>query len=88
MLEPPGPEHKSLTQLLKMLKSVNYLINNQATNLFRRQSIDSFRTLKGILPKDTLQEFQKERKKELVKEEKKAPLPKSKSNKELRKKPF
>lgn len=56
---------------------VNFLINNQATNIVRRKALESFREFKGILPKETLREFQKERRKELIKEEKKAPLPDS-----------
>jgi hypothetical protein len=67
---------------------INYLIKNQATNLFRKKNLKNFRKMKGILPKNALKEFHKYRREELIREEKKAPLPKSKYSKELAKEIF
>jgi len=67
---------------------VEFLIKNQATNLFRKQELKGFRKLRGLLSKDALDELYNERKKELIREEKRAPLPKSEYIEELKKEIF
>jgi hypothetical protein len=56
---------------------INFLIKNQTTNLFQKQKLENFRNLRGIISQDALDELHAERKKELIREEKKAPLQKS-----------
>ncbi|MFW5895475.1 MAG: hypothetical protein ACOCT9_01895 [archaeon] len=65
---------------------IDYLIKNQATNILRKKNLEKIREFKGILPKGTLSELLEERERELIQEEKKAPLQKSSYDKELRKK--
>ncbi|TFF97607.1 MAG: hypothetical protein EU547_03875 [Promethearchaeota archaeon] len=67
---------------------VEFLINNQATNLFRKQGFKGFRKLRGVLSRDALDEFYNERGKELIREEKRAPLPESEYTDEIKKKIF
>ncbi len=67
---------------------VEFLINNQATNLFRKQGLKEFRKLRGVLSIGSLDELYSERRKELIREEKRAPLPKSAYTDELKKEIF
>ncbi|MGQ4876020.1 MAG: hypothetical protein ACP6IY_18295 [Promethearchaeia archaeon] len=53
---------------------INFLINNQSTNIIRKEALKEFRKFKGILPKSAMSEYLKEKKKELIKEESRAPL--------------
>ena len=53
---------------------ITYLINNQPTNIIRKKNLKEFRKLKGILPKSALNMYLDEKKKELMREEERAPL--------------
>ena len=50
------------------------------TNNNRKKNLAEFRKLKGILPKSALNMYLEEKRKELAREEKRAPLMKKKDN--------
>jgi hypothetical protein len=66
---------------------IDFLVDNLATDLFHTEDLDTFRAL-GRDSEGALDELRRERKKELLREEKKAPLPKSEYSDELRKNLF
>ncbi len=53
---------------------IKFLIDNQSTNIIRKENLQEFRKLKGILPKSAMTMYLEEKKKDLVREEEKAPL--------------
>lgn len=53
---------------------IKYLINNQKKPLIDKRNLEEFRSLEGILPKGTLNVYLKEKRKDLEREEKRAPL--------------
>ncbi len=58
---------------------IEYLIENQPLDIIRKTSLQEFRSLKGFLPKSAKKTYLEEKKKDLAREEKLAPL---KSNQE------
>ena len=53
---------------------ITFLIDHQSTNIIRKENLQEFRKLKGILPKSALTMYLEEKQKELIKEEERAPL--------------
>jgi len=53
---------------------IEYLIENQPLDIIRKKSLQEFRNLKGFLPKSAKKTYIEEKKKDLIKEEKLAPL--------------
>jgi hypothetical protein len=53
---------------------IEYLIASQPSNLIRKSNLQEFRSLKGILPKSALKTYLDEKRKDLNKEEKFAPI--------------
>jgi len=53
---------------------IKFLIDHQSTNIIRKENLQEFRKLKGILPKSALTMYLEEKQKELIKEEERAPL--------------
>lgn len=53
---------------------IEYLIENQPSDLVRKLNLQKFRSLKGILPKSAMKTYLDEKKKDLNKEEKLAPI--------------
>lgn len=53
---------------------INYLLNNQKINLIEKVNMKEFRQFEGIIEESALDEFLRERKKQLEKEEGKAPF--------------
>jgi hypothetical protein len=55
---------------------ISFLIRNQKTNILKKKNMIDFRRFEGILPESALEEYFKEKKKELKEEERRAPLKK------------
>jgi len=53
---------------------IEYLIENQPSNLIRKSNLQQFRSLKGILPKSAKKSYIDEKKKDLKEEESLAPF--------------
>ena len=53
---------------------IEYLIESQSLNIIRKTSLQEFRNLKGILPKSAKKIYLEEKRKDLIREEKLAPL--------------
>ena len=53
---------------------IEYLIENQPSNLIRKSNLQEFRSLKGILPKSAKKTYLDEKRKDLNEEEKLAPI--------------
>ena len=53
---------------------IEYLIESQPSDLVRKLNLQEFRSLKGILPKSAMKTYLDEKKKDLNKEEKLAPI--------------
>jgi len=53
---------------------IEYLIESQPLNLVRKTNLNAFRSLRGFLPKSAKSFYTEEKKKELEREEKFAPL--------------
>lgn len=55
---------------------INFLIRNQRINLIEKVNMKEFRQFEGILEESALEEFLKEKKKQLKREEEKVPVQK------------
>ena len=55
---------------------IEYLIRHQKTNIIKKKNMEEFRRFEGILPASALEEYLEEKKKELEREELRAPLKK------------
>ncbi|KKL19912.1 hypothetical protein LCGC14_2460740 [marine sediment metagenome] len=53
---------------------IEYLLENHPLNMIRKISLQEFRSLKGFLPKSAQKMYVEEKRKELIREEKRAPL--------------
>ena len=53
---------------------IEYLLENQPLNIIRKASLQQFRSLKGFLPKSVKELYNEEKRKDLLREEKLAPL--------------
>ena len=53
---------------------IEFLITNQSTNIIRKKNLKDFRKLRGFLPHSALDLYLKEKKKELINEERRSPL--------------
>ena len=53
---------------------IDFLISNQNVNLIKKINMKEFRRFEGILPESALEEYLEEKKKELEREERRAPL--------------
>ncbi|TFG20946.1 MAG: hypothetical protein EU529_14150 [Promethearchaeota archaeon] len=53
---------------------IKFLLDSQSTNINRKRYLQEFRKLKGILPKSAMTIYLEEKKKELIREEERAPL--------------
>jgi len=53
---------------------IEYLIENQPSNLIRKSNLQKFRSLKGILPKSAKKTYLDEKRKDLNEEEKIGPI--------------
>jgi hypothetical protein len=56
---------------------IEFLIKHQKTNIIKKKNMKEFRRFEGILPSSTLEEYLEEKKKELEREELRAPLKKT-----------
>lgn len=56
---------------------IDFLIKNQRISLIKKRNMKDFRRFEGILPEPVMDEYLAEKKKELEREENKAPLPRS-----------
>jgi Holliday junction resolvasome RuvABC DNA-binding subunit len=59
---------------------IEYLIIHQSTNIIRKKDLAEFRKLKGILPKSAMSMYLEEKRKELIREEERAPIIKKKDD--------
>lgn len=57
---------------------INYLLENQNNYLTNRVNMKEFREFEGILPESAVEEYWREKKRDLEREESKAPLKKEK----------
>jgi predicted helicase len=55
---------------------IDFLIRHQKTNIIKKKNMEEFRRFEGILPASALDEYLEEKKKELEREELRAPLKK------------
>ncbi len=55
---------------------INYLLENQKFNLIKRKNMKDFRKFEGIISKSAVEEYWFNKKKELEREENRAPLKK------------
>ena len=53
---------------------IEFLIKNQKFNLIKKKNLKEFRRFEGILPESALEEYLREKEKELEREESRAPL--------------
>ncbi|MFX1295861.1 MAG: hypothetical protein ACFFD2_13540 [Promethearchaeota archaeon] len=53
---------------------IQFLIDNQSTNVIKKEKLQEFRKLRGILPKSAMANYLEEKRKELKKEEGRALL--------------
>jgi len=53
---------------------IQFLIDNQSTNIIKKEKLQEFRKLRGILPKSAMTIYLEEKRKELRNEEGRAPL--------------
>lgn len=53
---------------------INYLLNNQISNTIQRINMKDFRKFEGILPDSAVELYYTEKRKELEREERRAPL--------------
>ncbi len=53
---------------------IKYLIKHQKINLIRKKNMKEFRRFEGILPESALKDYLTEKKKDLEREERRAPL--------------
>ncbi len=53
---------------------LKFLLNNQKINLIRKKNMKEFRRFEGILPESALEEYLRDKKMELEREEKMSPL--------------
>lgn len=53
---------------------IEFLIKHQKTNIIKKKNMKEFRRFEGILPASALDEYLEEKKKELEREELRAPL--------------
>jgi len=53
---------------------IEYLIKHQKINLLKKKNMKEFRRLEGILPESALEEYLEEKKRDLEREERRAPL--------------
>ncbi|MHA1266545.1 MAG: hypothetical protein ACTSRS_15020 [Candidatus Helarchaeota archaeon] len=53
---------------------IQFLIDNQSTNIIKKEKLQEFRKLRGILPKSAMTIYLEEKRKELKKEEGRASL--------------
>jgi len=55
---------------------IDFLIRHQKTNILKKKNMEEFRRFEGILPASALDEYLERKKKELEREELRAPLKK------------
>ena len=53
---------------------IKFLIDHQSSNIIRKANLREFGKLKGILPKSAMTMYLEEKRKELIREEERAPL--------------